>query len=232
MFGRSSRKPFKPYTLGASKPRRRLPGWLVALVLGFVGGAAGLLYVQQEHMAPRLSAGESQQITMQAAQMSDALAKTQAQLDQANKDLVAKQAENENLSQNLARAQTALKPLQEDLALLQEVLPADPRGGDLQIRAGRFYNEAEGLSYHVVLTQNESAKAAFEGSLQFVVQGRYPNGRTASLALDPVPLEVAGFQNMHGTVPLPDGLQASQITTRVLNGDGATSAMRVINSRN
>jgi len=231
MFGRSSRKPFKPYTLGASKPRRRLPGWLVALVVGLMGGAAGLLYVQQEHMAPRLSAGESEQITMQAAQMSAALAQTQAQLDQANKNLAAQQAENENLSQNLARAQMALKPLQEDLALLQEVLPADPRGGDLQIRAGRFYNKGEGLSYHVVLSQDEAAKT-FKGSLQFVVQGRYPNGRTASVTLDPLPLEVAGFQNLHGTVPLPDGLQASQVTTRVLNGDGATSAMRIINSRN
>lgn len=231
MFGRSTRKPFKPYTLGASKPRRRLPGWLVALVIGAVGGAAGLVYVQQEHMAPRLSASESAQITAQAAQMSAALAQTQAQLEQANKTLAAQQAENENLSQNLMRAQMALKPLQEELVLLQEVLPADPRGGDLQIRAGRFYNEGENLAYHVVLSQNEAAKG-FKGALQFVVQGRYPNGRTASVTLDPLPLEMAGFQNLHGTVPLPDGLQASQITTRVLNDSGATSAMRIINSRN
>lgn len=231
MFGRSTRKPFKPYPLGASRPRRRLPGWLVALVVGTVGGAAGLLYVQQEHMAPRLSASESAQIASQAAQMSAALAQTQAQLEQANKELAARQAENEELAQSLAQARAALKPLQEDLALLQEVLPADPRGGPLQIRAGRFYNEGQGLSYHVVLTQEEAARA-FKGSLQFVVQGRYPNGRTASVPLDPLPLEVAGFQNVHGSVPLPDGLQASQITTRVLNGDGSTSAMRIINSRN
>nr|MBF0681088.1 hypothetical protein [Pseudomonas sp.] len=82
-----------------------------------------------------------------------------------------------------------------------------------------------------VLTQNEPEQA-FKGSLQFVVQGRYPNGRTASVTLDPMPLELTEFQNVRGTVPLPDGMQASQITTRVLNGDGATSAMRVINTRN
>src|SRR5690606_31510311 len=182
-------------------------------------------------MAPRLSARESEQITMQAAQLSAALAQSQSQLEQASKELTAQQALNESLSQDLARARTALEPLQEDLALLQEVLPADPRGGDLQIRAGRFYNKDDGLSYHMVLTQNEPEQT-FKGSLQFVVQGRYPNGRTASVTLDPLPLELSDFQNVRGTVPLPDGMQASQITTRVLNGDGATSAMRVINTRN
>src|SRR5690606_24937425 len=136
--------------------------------------------------APRLSPGESRQITAQAAQLSTSLSQTQAQLDQVTQELAAQQKLTETLSLSLAQAQTALKPLQEDLALLQEVLPADPRGGDLQIRAGRFYNEDDGLSYHMVLTQDTSNQA-FKGALQFVVQGRYPNGRTASVTLDPLP---------------------------------------------
>src|SRR5690606_2975544 len=162
MFGRSTRKPFKPYTLGASKPRRRIPGWLVALVLGVAGGAAGLLYVQQEHMAPRLSVRESQELIAQVSQLGTALKETQSRLDATSQDLAVHQAKNEELSQNLARAKTAIEPLQRDISLLQEVLPPDPRGGDLQIRAGRFYNRDEGLFYHVVLSQEEQEKV-FKG---------------------------------------------------------------------
>src|SRR5690606_35903613 len=200
-------------------------------VLGLAGGAAGLLYVQEEHMAPRLSVNESQELMAQVSQLGVALKETQARLDRTSQNLAAYQAENEALSQSLASAKTAIEPLQRDISLLQEVLPPDPRGGDLQIRAGRFYNRDEGLSYHVVLSQEEQDRV-FKGTLQFVVQGRYPNGRAASVEIDPMPLEFDDFRNLQGTVALPDGMQATQITTRVLNGYGSTRAMRLINTRN
>jgi len=202
----------------------------VALVLGLASGAAGLLYVQQEHMAPRLSVRESQELMAQISQLGTALADTQARLDKTSQDLAVHQARNEELSQSLAQARTAIEPLQRDISLLQEVLPPDPRGGDLQIRAGRFYNRDEGLSYHVVLSQEEQ-DSAFKGALQFVVQGRYPNGRAASVEIDPMPLEFDDLRNLQGTVDLPEGMHATQITTSVLNGDGSTGAMRVINTR-
>src|SRR5690606_6929271 len=99
-------------------------------------------------MAPRLSATESGQLMRQHAELSTALAQSQAELEQARGSLAEQQARNEAVSAELAQARTALQPLQEDLALLQNVLPADPRGGALQIRAGRFVNEDDGLGYH------------------------------------------------------------------------------------
>lgn len=231
MFGRSRPKAFKPYPLGATKPRRRVPRWLVWLVVGVVLGAGSLLYVQQEYMPARLSVGESERLTMQASQLSEALAQAQAQLEQSNAQLAVQQAQSEDLAGRLTKAQTALKPLQDDLALLQEVLPADPRGGDMQIRAGRFYNENGALSYHLVVTR-EDASQPFKGAVQFTVEGRYPNGRTATVNLDPITQELGEYQNVQGTVALPDGMQARQITTRITSDDGRVQAMRVINSRN
>lgn len=230
MFGRSKPKAFKPYALGA-KPRRRFPRWLIWLMLGVVLGSGGLLYIQQELMAPRLSVEASNQLTTQAARLEAALTQSRGELERVRQELASEQAATAELAASLSKAQGALEPLQTDLALLQDVLPPDPRGGDLQIRAGRFFNTDGGLSYHLVLTRENSARR-FRGTVQFVVEGRYPNGRTASLTLDPIRLELGAYENVKGVVELPDGMQARQITTRVLNADGRLQAMRVINSRN
>lgn len=230
MFGRSKPKAFKPYALGASRPRRRVPRWLIWLFLGMVIGAGGLLYVQQELMPQRLSVQASEQLTRQASELGTSLAQTRTELEQARQSLAAQQAKSDDLAGRLSLAQAELAPLQEDLALLQQVLPADPRGGDLQIRAGRFFNESGKLAYHLVLTREDVA-SPFKGTVQFAVEGRYPNGRSATVELDPIQLDLDDYRNFQGQVALPDGMHASQITTRVLNGDGRLQAMRIINSR-
>jgi len=231
MFGRSKPVPFKPYALGPTKPARRMPRWLVWLLIGMVLGVAAVLFVQQKYLPPRLSAHESQQLQARLAQLDSALSQSQTQLAQANDTIRAQQAERERLAGELERAQAALQPLKNDLALLQEVLPPDPRGGELQIRAGRFYNRDEGLSYHLVLTREKGDKP-FKGTVNFAVEGRYPNGRSATITLEPIALDMTRYENVQGVVPLPDGLHASQITTRILDGNERMQAMRVINSRN
>lgn len=208
-----------------------MPRWLLWLSIGGVLGALGVVFVQQEYLPPRLSAQESARLVDAHAQVSQALQQARTDLEQTREALARQQAESEQLGQSLKSARASLQPLQDDLALLKEVLPPDPRGGALQIRAGRFFNEAGALDYHVVLTREESGRP-FKGQVQFVVEGRYPSGRAGNVALDAVPLELADYQNVHGSLPLPDGMQARQITVRVLDGNERMQAMRVINSRN
>lgn len=231
MFGRSKSTSFKPYTFGDKKPARRLPRWLLWLVVGMVVGVASVLFVQQEYMPPRLTAKQSEQLTMQFTQVSTALQHTQAQLEQANQQLSQQRAREQSLMGDLERARAALKPLQDDLELLQDVLPPDPRGGNLQIRAGRYFNRDGNLAYHLVLTRAQGS-AAFKGTVRFAVEGRYPNGRTAAITLDPIPLQVDRYENVQGEVALPDGMHARQITSRILDANGRVHAMRVINARN
>src|SRR5690606_28660100 len=141
MFGRSKPKPFKPYTLRGGKPERRMPRWLLWLSTGTLLGIAAVLFVQQNYLPQRLSPQESAQLTDQLRRAQASLQETRAMLDTATRELAVSKDEVATLSTELAAAHAALSPLQEDVKLLQEVLPPDPRGGDLQIRAGRFFND-------------------------------------------------------------------------------------------
>ena len=51
----------KPVVLSYGRPRSRwsLPPWLMLLILGAAAGAAGVVYVQEKHLPPRLSASAS-----------------------------------------------------------------------------------------------------------------------------------------------------------------------------
>ncbi len=230
MFRRSSSNAFKPYALRSGKPQRRVPGWLIWLLIGIILGIGGIIFVQQNYMPPRLSAQESARITQHMAQVQLVLRNTQQQLEEATQDIQRREAERQEMATELEEARAALAPLQQDLLLLLEALPPDPRGGNLQIRAGRFYNENDALDYHVVLTADGNNR--FNGSVQFAVEGRYPSGRVGTVELDPLPLQMNRFDNVHGQVPLPDGMRARQITIRVLDSSGRQQAMRVINTRN
>jgi len=230
MFGRSKSAAFKPYALRSSRPSRRIPAWLLWLLFGVILGVSAVLFVQQNYLPPRLTAGESARLTQQLAQLQVALGNSQSQLEQATADITRRQGEQTALAAELDKARSALQPLQQDLVLLLDALPSDPRGGDIQIRAGRFFNDGNALDYHLVLTRE--GRNAMRGSVQFAVEGRYPSGRVGTVELDPLPLTLEQFQNVHGKVALPDGMHARQITIRVLDQAGRQQAMRVINSRN
>lgn len=230
MFGRSKSAAFKPYALRSGRQSRRIPAWLVWLLLGIFVGIGAVLFVQQNYLPPRLTAAESARLTQQLAQLQVALGSSQSQLEAANTDIARREAERAELVANLEQARTALQPLQNDVMLLLEALPADPRGGDVQIRAARFFNDNEALDYHVVLTRE--GQGQLRGAVQFVVEGRYPNGHTATVELEPLPITLGSFDNVHGQQPLPDGMRARQVTIRVLDQGQRQQAMRVINSRN
>lgn len=230
MFGRSKTPAFKPYALGA-KPARRFPRWLAWLLVGGVLGVAIVLFIQNEYLPPRLSAPETRQLTERYNQATLALRQTRAQLEQAQETIASQESQNQALSSQLESARADLQPLEETLAMLKNVLPPDPRGGELQIRAARFYNREGHLDYQVVFTRDAAGKD-FSGDVQFAVEGRYPSGRAGNVTLDPITLQLDDFHNLNGALPLPDGMQARQITVRVLDAGNRTQAMRVINARN
>ena len=58
MLGHSKPIPFDPYG-SRRRSRKRFPGWLLLLLSGIAIGAGGVVYVQERHLPPRLSAAES-----------------------------------------------------------------------------------------------------------------------------------------------------------------------------
>lgn len=231
LFRRNAPVVFERYSYG----RRRswsVPRWLLLLILGIVIGAGGLFYVQEQHLPPRLSAEESKQLQARLAEVDGQRQRLQASLDKVTSEATAARAEGERLAAELGTARQAVERLQKEIALFDEVLPPDPRGGAIAVRGAKFVNDGGRLAYHVLLTREQRGGKPFRGVLELVVAGERGSGRADTITLDPVEVSLAGYQHLKGALPLPAGFTARQATIRVLDRAGGTMhGMRVFNVR-
>ena len=126
MFGSS-----KPVVLSYGRPRSRwaLPPWLVLLVLGAVAGAAGVIYVQEKHLPPRLSASASTELRNAYEQADAQRQRLTADLAEATKRLDASLTESKRLADELAATRAGTEKLRQDLEFTADALPPDPRQG-------------------------------------------------------------------------------------------------------
>ncbi|HEY0877372.1 MAG TPA: DUF6776 family protein [Zeimonas sp.] len=231
LFGRGGPVVFEPY--GYRKRRSwGIPRWLVLLLLGIALGAGGLLYVQEEYLPARLSPEESQRLQARVSELEAERVQLQSSLDEATAKSRASEAETKRLSAELVAAREQAQQLQQDIALFEDVLPPDPRDGAIGVRAARFSNENGSLAYHVLLTRETKAGKPFRGVMQLVVSGSRASGANATVTLDPLDVNLASYEHLQGTLPLPDGFTARQTTIRVLDApNGRLQGMRVINVR-
>jgi len=229
IFGSSKRAVFKPSVYETSRRRRRMPRWLMLLLLGVVLGAGGLLFVQTSYGPQRLTVLESQQLTNEVNSGNLERQRLQVQLEESTRNVDTLKAQNEKLSADLARAQTSVAPLKEELALFADAMPPDPRGGNIGVSAASFTRAGTQLRYHVLLLRSQSQNTAFKGQMVFAVEGRYPNGRTATIELDPIAVDLDRYQHLTGELPMPDGLSAQRVTVRVLDAETKRQqAMRIL----
>jgi len=227
MFGRSNPIVFERY--GKRRSRWRIPRWLLLLLAGIVLGGAGVVLLQERYLAPRLSASDSAALR-QAFETADAdrarlqrdLAETTARLDTAQAD---RKAQAERFATTMASATRS----REDLALVIDSLPADPRGGEVEVRAGRFAAKGGMLAYDVVLTRERPTSSAAPGLMQFVVAGQAARGGETTVTLPPIALDAGGLHILRGSLALPEGFRPRQATIQVLDRPaGKTLGMRVL----
>lgn len=227
MSGRYKPVAFEPR--GHRRQRRGLPRWLVLLLTGTAVGAIGVIVVQERYLPPRLSASAS-------ADLRDALATTQAErqrletdLAQTSLQLKAALAAKQSLTDELASSRQTIAGLREDVASVLAALPPDPRGGKVEVRAGRFSVDSGKLVYDVMLSRDRAGGRPFTGVMQLVVAGDSARGNATSVALKPIAVSVGLYQSLRGSVPLPDDFKPSQTTIRVLDRpDGNQHGMRVM----
>jgi hypothetical protein len=227
MFASSS----KPVVLDRYSHRRasrRPPRWLVLLLAGMAAGVAGVLVVQQRYLPPRLSAAESAQLTGELELAQSERKRLTISLEDATRRLNAALADKKSLTDELAAARGRVDALRADLAATVAVLPPDPRGGSVAVRAGRFGQERNGgLSYELVLTRDKAGP--MQGVIAFTVEGDAARGGDGTLQLKPVALNMTSHEVARGSLPLPDGYRARQVTIRVLTQPGgAQLGMRVL----
>ncbi len=223
MFGRS-----KPVIISYTRRRTgpRVPRWLVLLALGIAAGAGGLWLAQEKYLPQRLSATESQELRA-AFEQADAERKSlKGQLAATAKQLEAAQATSQRQSQELAAPRAEAQKIRDDMAALIAALPADPRGGAVEVRTARFTVQGNALGYDIVLTSAKPVNAV----MQFNVLGLTARGAETKVDLKPVEVAITGAHALlRGNLALPNNLQPRQVTLQVLDAPGGkTLGMRVM----
>ena len=225
MFGRSKTVYFNRY--GSRRSRVRIPPWLVLLLLGLAAGVAGVLFVQERYLPPRLSADETTKLRNAYAEADAARTQLKTDLADTTKKLQTALAEKKSLTDELGATRTNGERLRENLASVVSALPPDPRGAPVEVRAGRFALEGASLSYDLILTRERAAKP-MTGVLQLATAGTNAKGSETTFTSKAVPLSIGSHEVAHGSVTLPEGFKPRQTTIQVLDREaGKLLGMRV-----
>lgn len=217
MFGRSRPVIIDNYSSG--RRRKGVPRWLVLLLIGAIAGVAGVIYVQERHLPPRLSAAESEQLRDSFVRADTDRQRLQTELTETTRKLDAAAAETKRLGEELAASRQAVDRLQADVAFVAAALPPDPRGGAVEVRAARFSRADNALSYEVALARDGGVKP-IAGVVQLVVTGESPRGGETTVSLEPIALALGAHHVLRGSAPLPEGFVPRQCAIRVLDGPG------------
>ena len=227
MSGRYKPVAFEPY--GRRGARRGLPPWLWLLITGCVLGVAGVIFVQQRYLPPRLSAADTAELRSTLARAETERDRLQRELNDTSARLKTTLADKQALDTELAASRQTITSLREDVASVLAALPPDPRGGSVEVRAGRFTVDAGRLVYDVMLSRDRASNKPFNGVMQLVVAGDSSRGANTSVALKPIAVSVGSYQSLRGSLPLPQDFRPNQTTIRVLDRpDGQQHGMRVM----
>lgn len=214
---------------GYRRPRRGPPRWLMLLLAGIVLGIAGVLFVQARYLPPRLSAAESERLSTELEQAVNERAALRAELDTATGQLRDALARKTALDEELNASRKTIAGLRQDITSIVAALPPDPRGGTVEVRAGRLSVDSGQLVYELTLTRDRNVDRTLNGVMQLVVAGRSPGASERSVDLTPVPIAVGQYQSLRGTLPLPSDFKPKQATILLLDRpDGRQLGMRVL----
>ena len=228
MLGSSSKPiPFDPY--GRRRSRRGIPRWLLLLVLGIALGIAGVIYVQERHLPPRLSADASARLRESFEHADAERRRLQAELGATAERLRSALDENKRLASEASARGDTVKSLRQDIAALVASLPPDPRGTPVAVRAARFEVQGNALAYNVVLSRERAGANPLGGVVQLVVAGA--SGRAGdTVTSPPLPVSVGRYDTVRGSLPLPPGFKPRRATIHVLDKiGGKLMGMRVVN---
>jgi hypothetical protein len=227
MFGRNRPITFDPY--GRRRGRRGLlPRWAWLLLIGLAAGAGGVLFVQQRVLPPRLSAAESIRLQQAFDSAHTERQRLTRELATAQQALQRAESARETAQQALTAGREQAERWDADLGFVVEALPADPRGGQIGVRAAQFDVERGLLRYSAALSR-EGREAALPVVMQIVVSGQTPQGDERSVPLQPVRLSLARQAVVRGQLPLPEGFRPRLATLKLLAASGgAQLGMRVL----
>lgn len=226
MFGSSRPVVIDRY---GSRRSRRVPRWLLLLLFGIAVGAGGVVWIQETYLPPRLSAAETAQLRQDHAQADGERNQLRKDLAEATKRLDAALADGKSGAGELAASRQTVERLRANLAFVADALPPDPRGGTVEVRAGRFVAAPGKLDYDVLLYRDKAGGKPLGGVVQFVLSGESSRGGPTTVAIKPLPVSIGQHEGLTGSLPLPEGFRPRQATINVLDRpDGRSLGMRVM----
>ncbi|OZI40961.1 hypothetical protein CEG14_04235 [Bordetella genomosp. 1] len=231
MFGRSQRSVFKPSVYQPGKRQRRMPRWLVLLLVGIGLGAGGVLFLQANYGPQRLTVEQSEQLHTELSATNVERQRLQAQLDETITQRDNNKSTHEQLTADLAKARARIAEMDQELVLFQDAMPPDPRGGDIGVRSAQFRKEPGQLNYQILIMRENATAQAFKGKIELIVDGTYTNGRRDTIASDPAELTLARYDHSQGQLTLPEKYTPRSVTIKVLDPAGKQVAMRIYNVR-
>jgi hypothetical protein len=201
----------------------------VLLLGGVLLGAAGVVAVQERYLPPRLSASASAALRSAFEQSDGERLRLREALSASRTQVELALSEKKGLGDELIASRATAERLRDDLTSVVASLPPDPRGGSVEVRAGRFTAKGGSLSYDLVLTRERSTAKPLPGVLQLMVEGQSGRGTESTVALKPISLSVGSREVVRGSQPLPEGFRPRQATVQVLDRvAGKPLGMRVM----
>lgn len=223
----ASFKPVAFHPSGARRKPRRLPRWFIVLLIGLGAGAAGVLFIQERYLPPRLSAGETASLRRSFEHAEAERQRLGNELQETARQLNVALADKKALADELAGARQSVERLRDSVSALAASLPPDPRSGEVQVRAAKFNAESGALHYDTVLSRSRGAARPLSGVMQIVVSGS-KGGTASAIKLQPVAVQVGSVESLRGTAPLPEGFDPQQVMLQVLDKPGGRQlGMRV-----
>lgn len=227
MFRSRNRHVFRPTAYG-SRRRRRIPRWLVLLVSGIILGAGGLLFLQKSYGPTRLTLEQSEQLQFDLNSANIDKQRLETELGRKERELAEVQTELDQTESQLARVEGRLATIDEDLQVLADAIPADPRGTSPGVRAANFVNRDGKLDYTILIMQDkDKMDEPFKGNIDYIISGQYSNGAQANVDIERSDLELEQFIQLKGSFDLPDHYTAHQVTIRIR----ATGSDKVVATR-
>ena len=220
--------PFEP--AGFRRSRGGLPRWLVLLLVGLAAGAGGVLYVQANHLPPRLSAADSERLRGTLERTEAEQQRLTAELAATKRQLAETIAQKEAAATEYSESSSTIERLRRDIAALVAAQPPDPRGGSVAVRSGDVSVRGGKLEWELVLSRAAApGSAPLAGVLQLAVSGQTARDVEGRVALAPVPLKLGAHEVLRGSAALPEGFRPRQTTIQVLDRPGGSQlGMRVL----
>lgn len=217
---------FKPTHYDTRRRSRRLPGWLILLLLGILAGGSGMLILQASYGPKHLTTTEAQKLTEQFNSMTLERQRLKTKVDEQAQLLETAQNETERLTkalrEDLAQATTMVTRLQEQLNLFIQTLPYDARFGPIGIGTATFVQEKGGnkFTYLLWFMQDKADRPEFNGLLELSFEGGYTDGRVETVTLARSPIKFGHYLPVTGQTDLPPGFTARRANVRLLDPTG------------